>query len=626
MCGIVGVAGKWAPEVGDHLVVMRDTLRHRGPDDAGVWWSADRRVGIAMRRLAIIDLSPAGHQPMTDASGRLHVVLNGEIYNFADVRRDLESHGCRFRSRSDTEVLLQAYRVWGTACLARLTGMFAFALFDEDARTIFAARDRTGEKPFYYTDRAEGFAWASELKALMAMPGLARELDLDAFEFFLTYGYVPGDRCILRGVHKLPPAHALLHQVDTGATRVWRYWDLPAPPEEHASFEDLVDEFSTRLERAVRRQLVSDVPVGILLSGGLDSGLVTAMAARVSASPVRTFTIAFPGHGAFDEGPAARKLAAHFGTDHTELVAEAATVDLMPMLARQFDEPIADSSMVPTFLVSQLVRREATVALGGDGGDELFGGYRHYSMLLAQARLRRVLPGVVRRGVSRAAAALPVGLKGRHHLIGLDGDRADGLAHINVFFDRSTRADLRRGHATGAPEQYKRDLCRPGLSLVRQATEIDFRSTMAEAYLVKVDRASMLNGLEVRAPFLDHGLVEFAFGRVPDEFRVAGQLRKRLPRALAARLFPPGLDLGRKQGFVMPLASWMKGTGGTGGLTGAWGRYVEEVLREADATLFDPRVITGLLEGQRRGYRNAERLFALTIFELWRREYRITTP
>ena len=619
MCGIVGVAGVEPADV-QAMARAREALAHRGPDSNGCWLSDDCRIAFGHCRLAIIDLSPGGHQPMADGTGDLRIVLNGEIYNYRELRRELEGFGFTFRSQSDTEVLLASYRQWGTDCLARLNGMFAFGLYDARRRSLFLARDRAGEKPLFYSDRAGTFAFASELKALMQLPLVGRSLDTESLQYYLTYGYVPLDRCILRGVHKLPAAHALTYDVDEGAIRRWRYWTLPEPPSNPASEPELRAELEHLLEDSVRRQLIADVPVGVLLSGGIDSGLIAATAARISSRPVRTFTVSFPGHGSYDEGPIARRLASHFGTEHMDLPAQDASVDLLPLLARQYDEPIADSSMIPTFLVSRLIRQHATVALSGDGGDELFGGYPHYSMLIRQRAIRSAIPRPLRAlGGAAAAHLLPVGLKGRNHLIGLSGDTSRSVAHINVYFDATARRRLLRpvlasGVAEVCPESYKRALTSQRYSVLRQATETDFHSTMVDAYLVKVDRASMLNALEVPAPWLDYRLVEFAFGRVPDSLRATGDERKILPRRLAAQLYPPEVDLHRKQGFSIPLSEWLKGE---------WGRYVERVVLESDPTLFDRRVIARLAATRRQGFANSQRLFALTMFELWRREYGI---
>lgn len=605
------------------LTAMRDTMRHRGPDDAGTWWSPDRRVGLAQRRLAIIDLSPGGHQPMTDHSGQYWITFNGEIYNYQELRRELEGCGHHFRTASDTEVILEAYRAWGPDCVARLNGMFAFGLYDRAADQLFLARDRAGEKPLFYRHAGGALAFASELKALMADPACPRRLDMEALNYFLTFGYIPGDLCILQGFSKLPQGHVMMYNLRTDAMQVWPYWSLPEPNgTAPAGPADLVDELEALLMDSVRLRLIADVPVGILLSGGIDSSLVTAMAARVSSGPVKTFNISFPGHAGFDEAPYARLVARHFGTDHVELAAEPATVDLLPELAGQYDEPMADSSMIPTYLVSRLIRQQATVALGGDGGDELFGGYGHYDWVYRQEQVRRYLPSPMRRLVAAGAGSLlPVGIRGRNYLRGVKEDVSWSIAQINLFFDLDTRRRLLAPLGAPAvalvatPEAYKVGLCHNGQTPLQQATAVDFKTYLVDDILVKVDRASMLTSLEVRAPWLDPRIIELAFGRTPDYLRADGSERKILPRLLAARLLPPELDLKRKQGFALPLDNWFKGD---------WGHYIESVLTEADPHFFDRAVMQSLIAGQRRGYANTQRLFALTMFELWRRHYQVT--
>lgn len=625
MCGIVGLASTSIIRDRRLIGLMRDSMQHRGPDDAGEWHSPDGRVALGHRRLAIIDLSPGGHQPMFDNTGQLCITFNGEVYNYQDLRCELEGYGHRFRTTSDTEVILEAYRAWGTDCLARLNGMFAFGLYDILARRIFLARDRAGEKPLFYWHTAGRLVFSSELKALMADPTFPRVLDPEALNYYLAYGYVPGTMCILKDVHKLAQGHAAIYELEGDTFRTWRYWKLPETTNQaDVPAEELAAELEKLLEDSVRRQLVADVPVGILLSGGIDSSLVTAMAARLSSAPIRTFTISFPGHKSYDESPYARLVAKHFGTRHTELAAEPATFDLLPNLARQYDEPLADSSMVPTFLVSRLIRQHATVALGGDGGDELFGGYLHYNWIQHQERARPIFPRRLRYVVGAAAAhLLPVGLRGRNYLIGFTEDLSRTIAHANVFFDYETRRRLlapiwrHGGRPTSSPEAYKAGLCPSGKTPLQQATAVDFKTYLVDDILVKVDRASMLASLEVRAPWLDFRIIEFAFSRVPDGLRSAGKERKVLPRRLAARLLPPELDLKRKQGFALPLDNWLKGD---------WGLYIEGVLNAADPRLFDLRMIRSLIVGQRRGYANTHRLFALSMFELWRREYRVTIP
>jgi asparagine synthase (glutamine-hydrolysing) len=621
MCGIVGLAGREPIDL-SRIERLRDSMRHRGPDDAGAWLSSDRRVALGHRRLAVIDLSPGGHQPMSDATGTVWVTFNGEIYNYQELRRELEAKGHPFETESDTEVLLAAYREWDVDCVQRFNGMFAFGLYDATRSRLFLARDRAGEKPLFYHPRPGLFGFASELKALMADPGMPRTLDLVAFEHYLTYGYVPGAMCILKGFAKLPQGHALTYDLDRESLRIWPYWSLPEPTEGlHATDEYLLEELERLLLDSVRMRLIADVPVGIMLSGGVDSSLVTAMAARTSSRPVKTFNISFPGHEAYDESPHARRVARHFGTEHVELAAEPAVVDLLPELSRQYDEPLADSSMIPTFLVSRQIRAEATVALGGDGGDELFGGYPHYNWLARHERARQLLPRAVRRALGAGAARLlPPGVRGRNYLIGLREGVPETIAHINLFFDERSRrrllAPLGDGPWASPPaESYRAGLCPPGQTAVQQCTNADFRSYLVDDILVKVDRASMLTSLEVRAPWLDPRIIELAFASVPDRLRAGGGRLKVLPKRLATKLLPPELDVERKQGFGLPLDRWFRGE---------WGRFVEGVLAEADRRLFEPRAVRSLIAGQRRGLANTQRLFALTLFELWRREYEVS--
>jgi asparagine synthase (glutamine-hydrolysing) len=627
MCGIVGIVSQAPIKEHDVLTTQRDTMYHRGPDDAGVWWSEDGCVGLAHRRLAIIDLSPAGHQPMMDESGKLCIVFNGEIYNFKDLRRELEARGHCFRSSSDTEVILAAYREWGNDCIQHFNGMFAFGLFDGNQKRLFLARDRAGEKPLFYRLSNGTLTFASELKALMADPAFPRRLNPEALDCYLAFGYVPGDRCILKGVSKLPPAHALTFDLDSGICCMWRYWQLPAPPETNKEVDRvdeviLLDELEGLLEDAVRRQLVADVPVGILLSGGIDSSLTTAMAVR-SVQNVKTFTIRFPGYGEHDETEHARLIARHFGTGHVELEAGPYTVDLLPLLARQFDEPVVDSSMIPTYLISKLVRHHCTVALGGDGGDELFGGYKHYNRLLWLYEKLGWIPYGLRKGCKgMAEALLPLGFKGRNWLQGLGVDLKTGLPLIATYFDRGSRCsllgtDLVDGRSdTDSAESIRQGRIPQTPNLLQRATRMDFENYLAEDIMVKVDRASMLNSLEVRAPWLDYRIIEFAFGRVPSRLKVTSTSRKILPKLLASRILPPEFDLHRKQGFSIPLASWLQGQ--------EWGNFFREVLLEPKDSLFDRRFVADLFAGQELGRSNSERLFGLMLFELWRREYRVT--
>lgn len=620
MCGFVGITATSPIAQRAWLAAGRDTMLHRGPDDAGEWWSADGRVGLGHRRLSILDLSPLGHQPMEDAANGLCLVFNGEIYNHEALRRELTVRGYSFRSNSDTEVLLAAYAAWGEAFLTRLNGMFSFALYDGRKQRLYLARDRAGEKPLFFHLTEGKLLFSSELKGLLANPAAERRIDPESLDCYLGMGFIPGDRCILRGYRKLPPAHALRFDLNSGACSIWRYWSLPEPmaetSQERIVEQDLLVELERLLESAVGLQLVADVPVGVLLSGGVDSSLITAMAARQS-DRVHTFTIGFPGHGKLDETDHARLIARYFGTEHTELMAGPTTVELLPTLARQFDEPMVDSSMIPTWLVTNLVGQHCKVALGGDGGDELFGGYPHYCRLLWLQQRIGHLPLPVRRLLTRVAERwLPMGMKGRNYLQSLGADLAHDLPlQIAGMFDAFSRGRLMRHHP-GFPlvaEKIHSSRVDPVLDLIERATRMDYHGYLAEDLLVKVDRTSMLNSLEVRAPLLDCRLIEFAFSKVPPFLKATAGGKKILLKRLAARLLPPEFDLQRKQGFSIPLAEWLR--------EGSFRELFRDVLASSDC-LFDRMTTEQIFWLHDRGFDNGERLFTLVQFELWRHHYR----
>jgi asparagine synthase (glutamine-hydrolysing) len=434
---------------------------------------------------------------------------------------------------------------------------------------------------------------------------------------YLAMGYVPGEHCIVEGARKLPAAHALLFDLTNGALRQWRYWHLPDPPTVALADDAvLVDQLEALLEDAVRRQLQADVPVGVLLSGGVDSSLITAMAVRASRH-IKTFTVAFPAFHQHDESVHARLVARYFGTDHIELEADHVTPQLMPMMARQYDEPMLDSSMIPTYLVSQLVRRHCTVAIGGDGGDELFGGYAHYNRLLwTRDRLAWLPRSLGRTIASSARCLLPTGFRGRNWLRSLACDLSRDLPLIASVFDAPERRQL-MGSAGGHPwdtvaeSAWSARVPQVG-DLLERVTRMDFATYMADDILVKVDRASMLNSLEVRAPLLDYRIIEFAFGQVPALLKATAVKRKIFLKRVVARLLPSQFDQQRKQGFGIPLASWLQNS--------AWRSYFQDVLLDPEC-LFDRKTVWRLFRGQMRGRQNQERLFGLVLFELWRREY-----
>ncbi|MCF8196955.1 MAG: asparagine synthase (glutamine-hydrolyzing) [Polynucleobacter sp.] len=620
MCGIIGVISSTAINNRGWLQRGRDSLISRGPDDLGEWWSSDGLVGLAHRRLSILDLSNGGHQPMQNSSGSLSIVFNGEIYNHHQIRSELESNGFVFKSNSDTEVLMSAYKYWGNDCVNHLNGMFSFAIYDEPNKIMFMARDRAGEKPFFYYLNGNELRFASELKAILEDNAIPRKLNDEALDCYLWLGYVPGGLCIFEGFNKLPPAHAMEFNARTGKCKIWRYWSLPDPivnSKQSFNEDTLLEELEYLLADAVRMQMVADVPVGVLLSGGVDSSLITAFAAR-SSNQVKTFTIGFPGHGSLDETLHARLIANHFGTVHTELEAQPFTADLLPKLAYQFDEPIIDSSMIPTYLVTKLVREQCTVALGGDGGDELFGGYGHYSRLLKMESSVGDIPLAIRRIVANLAGyTLPVGFKGRNWLQGLGVDLKNGVPLIASYFDLATRERLLVNGASPylKAEKILGNSVANSSNLLERATRMDFQNYLAEDILVKVDRASMLNSLEMRAPFLDYRLINFAFEKVPPALKATAVDKKIILKRLTTKLLPPEFDRQRKQGFSIPLAAWLK--------KGPFRDLFYETLLHPDC-IFNRKVVIDLLSNQDRGYANSERLFALVMFELWRKAYHVS--
>lgn len=608
MCGIYGLAS--ASGVDPAAVERhRDRLAHRGPDDAGSWISPDRRVALAHRRLSILDLSPAGHQPMASASRREVITFNGEIYNYIGLRRELDNNGFSFSSDCDTEVILAAYARWGANCVEQLNGMFAFALFDAgDANTapsLFLARDRAGEKPLYYRHEPGRFEFASELKALTA----GSDLDPQAVNHYLALGYIPGELALQKGVRKLPPGHAARLDLSTFKLDIRRYWQPPAlDPEPDADPAELAAQVGKLLQDSVRLRLQSDVPLGVLLSGGLDSSLVVAAAAHCSAKPVKTFTIALPGTR-LDESEHADRVARHFATEHHRLEMHASSLSLIDEIAPLVDEPLADSSLLPAFMVSRLTRQHVTVALGGDGGDELFGGYRDYQQALGDQERLGWLPAPVFRLSASLAARLPAGVRGRNRIASLRGGPMQQIIWGSPYFDVRLRQRilepgfLAQAGNVQAPEHGLLSLYRGGSSPVDRLTRTHFGSILPDDFLVKVDRASMAHSLELRCPFLDHRLIEFCFSKVPEAWKVSGGESRRLQVRLARTMLPDTLDLHRKQGFSIPVDQWLKAEP-----SAKLREHLEDLpdfIRRSE--------VKNLIDGLQAGRANGARLFALLM-------------
>ena len=615
MCGIYGLVN---PEgvSRESVEAARDRLAHRGPDDAGLWMNNDGQVALAHRRLSILELSSLGHQPMQSDCGRYVIVFNGEIYNYVELRNELVQAGEHFCGGSDTEVILAAYRRWGADAVSRFNGMFAFAIYDQgtttDPRRLFVARDRAGEKPLYYSQSGGRFEFASELKAMISGGGLS----LRALNFYLALGYVPGDLCIRSGVCKLPSAHAGYFDFDSGKLTTWRYWRLPENMAAgDADGASLADRAGDLLLDAVRLRLRSDVPVGVFLSGGLDSSLVAAAAARVSGTSIKTFTVSFPGTG-HDESTYAELVARYLGSEHHVLEIPAPSFNTLDELAGKLDEPLADSSLIPSYLVSKLTRAHVKVALGGDGGDELFGGYSDYQTAMADAARLGWVPNGALKGLGQLAGLLPAGVRGRNRLYALQGGPFQSLIWGSPYFD----IDLRRrvlskdacvvlGEGLDEPERWLLSLFHEGRDPVDAMTRTHFGSILPDDFLVKVDRASMAVGLELRSPFLDARLIEFAFGAIPGHWKVQGQESRRLEKILAGRWLPSNLDINRKQGFSIPLNEWLRKTGC---------KPVEAVRQHLPAVI-NQKEVDRLILGHQAGRANGGRLYALQMLAMTNR-------
>ncbi|MEB3220468.1 MAG: asparagine synthase (glutamine-hydrolyzing) [Candidatus Sericytochromatia bacterium] len=640
MCGIVGVLGRHAtPEV---AAAMAARIAHRGPDDQGVWADPEAQLALGHVRLSIVDLSPAGHQPMASAGGRLVLSFNGEIYNHLALREALAAAGQApaWRGRSDTETLLAAFEAWGVReTLTRCVGMFAFALWDRVARTLTLARDRLGEKPLYYGHQGGALVVGSELAALRAHPGFEGRVDRGSLALLLRHGYIPAPWSIHEGVRKLPPGTTLTVQADGSHGEPAPYWDARDVVEAgladpfSGSPDEAVDELERLLTQAVEGQLMGDVPVGAFLSGGIDSSTVAALMRRLNRGPVRTFSIGFQEDG-YDEAQHARAVAAHLGTDHTELyVTPADALAVIPRLPALYSEPFADSSQLPTFLVSALARRQVTVSLSGDAGDELFGGYSRYQVVDAAWRQLGQLPAAVRRLTAAAITGVPMpawnaALRPARRLLPArwrDANMGDKLHRGAALLGISDRHALyhhlvstcaapeavvvgAREHLTTLTSAALRPSATP---FFQEMMAADMVTYLPDDILCKVDRAAMGVSLETRVPFLDHRVVEFAW-RLPLAYKVRDGVGKWVLRQVLHRHVPPTLVERPKMGFGVPIHAWLQGP------LREWAEALLAPERLRQEGFFEPTRVRARWEGHLSGRVNAAyEIWHILMFQAW---------
>ncbi|MCU1347658.1 MAG: asparagine synthase [Acidobacteria bacterium] len=577
---------------------MAQLLAHRGPDDSGEFADAEHGLALGFRRLSIVDLSPAGHQPMESATGRFVLIFNGEIYNFEELRASLPDPP-PFRGHSDTEVMLACFEAWGIrGAVERFAGMFAFAVWDRHERTLHLVRDRMGVKPLHYGWSGGALHFASELKALRALP---RTIDRAALDGYLAYGYIAGPRTIFEGVSRLPAGTILSIRAGREDARPVPYWSVEDVAERlgrfAGSFEEAVERLDALVSESVRLRMIADVPLGVFLSGGVDSSLVAAMMRRHATGAVKTFTIGFT-DPAYDEARYAAAVAKHLGTEHTELYVTAEeAMDAIPAMASVFDEPFADSSQIPTYIVARLARQSVTVALSGDGGDELFGGYHRYFLGRKLWAKRERVPSFVRRPAASLLARMPSprlrGIAGA-----LRAHDADELYATMMMAGRiPARATEHRATRHELPERMML---------------LDQLGYLPDDILVKVDRASMAVSLEAREPLLDHRLVEFAWS-LPASMKLEPLAGKRILRALLARDVPPALFERNKMGFGLPVGDWLRGP------LRPWAESLLDERRIREAGLLDPKPILVAWREHLAGRDRQPLLWTILMFEAWRK-------
>ncbi|MFH1752762.1 MAG: asparagine synthase (glutamine-hydrolyzing) [Candidatus Omnitrophota bacterium] len=634
MCGIAGIASFNDSHVSEELVLrMTRTLAHRGPDDEGLYLSSRQapgarlKVGLGHKRLSIIDLE-SGHQPMANEDKSVWIVYNGEVYNFPELRQELTDKGYRFTTKSDTEVIIHLYEDQGVDCLKRLRGMFSLCIWDVKRERLFLARDRVGQKPLFYYHKDGIFAFGSEIKAILECGFVKRETDLASLDDYLTYGYAPSPATMFKDIRQLPPAHYMLY--DAKGLKIERYWHLDYTNKARASFKECEERLYDILGEATKIRLISDVPVGAFLSGGVDSSCVTALMAKLSPAKVKTFSIGFD-ESDYDELRYAKFISERFGTFHREFIVEPRAMDILPKLAWHYDQPFGDSSAIPTYYVSKMTREFVTVALNGDGGDESFAGYQRYRGIKLAQLLGGVPGGFLKAGynfaefVSKNILSESKSVRINHArrffeplLRKVDLEDAY-ITWLNYFTDKDKSALL----SGGVTEQIKKRSSKAYLydifkastakNLVEKVMNADMLSYLPEDLLVKVDRATMANSLEGRSPFLDHKVIEFA-ASIPVRYKLKGLDTKYILKRAFSKEIPMSFLNRRKKGFGVPVGRWFRGP---------LKDFVRDALldrKSLDRGLFREDYIKRLLDEHQNNKRDhSNRIWALLSFEMWHR-------
>ena len=620
MCGIAGfisaTSGRCTTQSFSESL---DVMTHRGPDDEGIW--SDEIAMLGSRRLSIIDLG-GGKQPMEDVSGRYVITFNGAIYNFPELRRELEQQGASFRTRSDTEVILESYKLFGENCVNKLNGMFAFAIWDKQNQTLYAARDRLGVKPFYFFHEASTLAFASEIKSLLAMPNLKRKVDWNSLAYFFTYNYIPAPQSIFKGVNKLLPGQSLNYYPHKNLLKITTYWKPPGRTDHQRSSQGVEKEILEKLTKATKMRLVGDVPVGSFLSGGLDSTITTALMCRLTDEEVHTFSIGFENHD-YDESHFAKRVSKKLGTTHHELLLDAPNTDTLEKIICQFDEPFADPTAIPTFFLSKLARQHVKVALSGDGADEIFGGYnKFFSGSAYLDKSGNTISSYLWRLLGHR---WPANMRGRTRLLtsSLNGfqrysfsaQRYTDNAALPTSYQRILHKSCLANIGVVTSEYIERLLSdSPDSTPIEKLMYVDVKSYLPENCLVKVDRSSMLASLEVRNPFLDYELVEYVLS-LPGSVRLpSSRVHKELLKAVAKDIAPQFVIDRPKQGFDVPIGEWLRGP---------WKNWASDVVGlVGEMDIFQSSPIERMWFEHIQGKRDwTYQLWILIVFAIWDNKY-----
>ena len=619
MCGIVGysVPKESIDNYIDSLKTGIQSLKHRGPDNTGIWISDDGLLGMAHSRLSIIDLSPEANQPMEDQNTGIVISFNGEVYNFLELRKELENLGYIFSTTSDTEVLLKGYLEWSSTLFKKLRGMFVIVVFDPTDQKIILARDHSGQKPLYYSyDKDKKiFLYASELKGLFKFDNFKKDISFKGLNHLFAQGYCANELSIYKNVNKLAAGSSLTFLMEQNELQTEKFWFIEdiisKKNSSHKSESELLDKLEVILLEALELQFRSDVPVGLMLSGGVDSSLIVALASQIKNN-LDTYTVRFPGYKKFDESHHAQLIAQQFHTNHTEIEASSVDPEIFDELATFYDEPIFDTSMVPTFLLSKLISKHCKVAIGGDGGDELFGGYPHYDKLLRIRNHTKYVPQYLRQNMSNITQfLLPLGTRGVKTMEFYGTNLVKDYPNTAEFFSDKEQSKLFNSNLINSMSlNFFKDF-NPHIfnDLIDTATYQDFSNYLREDILVKVDRASMANSLEIRSPFLDHKLIEFAFTEIPSHLKVQNFQRKILLKKLATRHLPQNFDFHRKQGFSLPLKELI--------ISPRWHEYFCSKIQSSDPDIFNHKYAFQLLQNQTSYNNNAERMVGLVFFMVW---------